>query len=130
MLSIGCDAHKRYSQFEAQDQTGKVVDRAKVVHDRGAILEYLSRFPEGTPVALESVGNWYWIADEIEAAGCLPLLTHAAKAKVMMGHVDKTDKLDANGLATLLRNGTLPIVWLPPGPVRDQRELPRTRIAL
>jgi transposase len=81
-------------------------------------------------VALETVGNWYWIADEIEAAGCLPLLTHAAKAKVMMGHVDKTDKLDACGLATLLRNGTLPTVWLPPGPVRDQRELPRTRIAL
>lgn len=130
MVSIGCDAHKRYSQFEAQDGGGKVVDRTKVMHDRGAILEYLSRFPEGTPVALETVGNWYWIADEIEAAGCLPLLTHAAKAKVMMGHVDKTDKLDANGLATLLRNGTLPTVWLPPGSVRDQRELPRTRIAL
>jgi hypothetical protein len=64
MLSIGCDAHKRYSQFEAQNRVGKVVDRTKVMHDRGAILEYLARYPEGTPVALESVGNWYWIADE------------------------------------------------------------------
>jgi hypothetical protein len=79
-------------------------------------------------VALECVGNYYWIADEIEAAGCRPNLTHAAKAKVMMGLVDKTDKLDADGLATLLRMGTLPTVWLPPGRVRDQRELPRTRI--
>ena len=25
-----------------------------------------------------------WIADEIEAAGCIPLLTHAAKAKLMI----------------------------------------------
>jgi hypothetical protein len=32
--------------------------------------------------------GWYWIADEIEAAGCIPLLTHPAKAKVMMGHVN------------------------------------------
>ena len=74
--------------------------------------------------------DWYWIADEIEAAGCVPLLTHAAKAKVMMGNVNKTDKLDAKGLATLLRLGSLPTVWLPPGEVRDGRELPRTRMAL
>jgi transposase len=47
----------------------------------------------------------------------------------MMGHVNKTDKLDANGLATLLRIGSLPTVWLPPAVLRDQRELPRTRMA-
>jgi len=48
----------------------------------------------------------------------------------MMGHVNKTDKLDANGLATLLRIGSLPTVWLPPAALRDQRGLPRTRMAL
>jgi transposase len=48
----------------------------------------------------------------------------------MMGHVNKTDKLDANGLATLLRIGSLPTVWLPPASLRDRRELPRTRMAL
>ena len=71
-----------------------------------------------------------WIADEIEAAGCIPLLTHAAKAKVMMGHVNKTDKLDAMGLAKLLHLDSLPTVWLPPGKIRDERELHRTRMAL
>jgi transposase len=79
---------------------------------------------------LESVGNWYWIADEIEAAGCTPLLTHPAKAKLMMGHINKTDKLDAAGLATLLRLGSLPTVWVPPAEIRDDRELPRTRMTL
>lgn len=91
MLSIGCDAHKRYSQFEVQDPEGRVRAKARVNHQRGAIREYLSQFPEGTPVALETIGSWYWIADEIEAAGCVPLLTHAAKAKVMMGHVNLSD---------------------------------------
>jgi transposase len=47
----------------------------------------------------------------------------------MMGHVHKTDKLDAEGLATLLHLGTLPTVWIPPGDLRDERELPRTRMA-
>jgi len=46
----------------------------------------------------------------------------------MMGYVHKTDKLDADGLGILLHNGTLPSVWIPPGPLRDERELPRTRM--
>ena len=96
-------------------------------HEPGAIRAFLSQFPQATPVALETVGNWYWIVDEIEAAGCLPHLAHAAKAKMMMGNVHKTDKLDADGLATLLHNGTLPSVWIAPGSLRDERELPRTR---
>ena len=56
----------------------------RVDHQPGAIQAYLESLPTGTPVALESVGNWYWIADKIEAAGCVPLLTHPAKAKVMI----------------------------------------------
>jgi transposase len=47
-----------------------------------------------------------------------------------MGLTNKTDKLDAKGLAILLRNGTLPEVWIPPSELRDQRELLRLRIFL
>lgn len=112
------------------DREGRLLQQTRVDHHPGAIRAFLGGFPDDTPVALESVGNWYWIADEIEAAECRPLLTHAAKAKLMMGHVDKTDKLDARGLATLLHKGTLPTVWLPPAAVRDERELPRTRMAM
>jgi transposase len=128
--SVGCDAHRRYSQFAVLDQDGQLRQQTRVDHELGAIQAFLESLPEGTPVALETVGNWYWIADEIEAAGCLPLLTHAAKAKVMMGNVNKTDKLDAKGLAKLLHLDSLPTVWLPPGEIRDERELHRTRMAL
>jgi len=127
---IGCDAHKHYSLFAVFDRQGKPVKRTRVNHEPGAIRAFLSQFPQGTPVALESVGNWYWIVDEIEVAGCLPQMAHPAKAKMMMGNVHKTDKLDADGLATLLHNGTLPSVWIAPGSLRDERELPRTRMAL
>ena len=48
----------------------------------------------------------------------------------MMGLTNKTDKLDAQGLNRLQRNGTLPTVWIPPGPLRDLRELTRTRLVL
>jgi hypothetical protein len=38
--------------------------------------------------------------------------------------------VDAAGLAMLLRNGTLPKVWIPPAALRDWRGLLRTRLAL
>jgi transposase len=81
-------------------------------------------------VAVEATGNWYWIIDEIEQAGLQPRLVHPRKAKLMMGQINKTDKLDAQGLNRLQRNGTLPTVWIPPGPLRDLRELTRTRLVL
>jgi transposase len=74
------------------------------------------------------MGYWYHIMDEIEAAGCTPLLVHPRKAKLMMGCINKTDKLDVHGLNRLARNGTLPCVWIPPSHLRDLRELTRTRM--
>jgi len=93
-------------------------------HHPDTILEFLSGFPERTPVAPKTVGNYYWIVDEIEQAGCVPQLAHAAKAKVIMGNINKTD---AKGLATLIQLGSLPPVWFPLREIRDERELPRTR---
>jgi transposase len=48
----------------------------------------------------------------------------------MMGMINKTDKLDVHGLNRLQQNGTLPTVWIPPAPLRDLRELTRTRLVL
>jgi transposase len=129
MASIGLDSHKRYSQFEVLDSLGKTDSKGRILHAHGKIRDFFSQFPPGTPVALETVGNWYWIVDEIEEARCIPRLAHAAKAKVMMGNINKTDKIDAHGLAILQHNNTLPAVWIPPHQVRDERELPRTRMA-
>jgi transposase len=67
---------------------------------------------------------------EIEAAGLRPLLVHPRKAKLMMGLINKTDKLDVHGLNRLQQNGTLPTVWIPPAALRDLRELTRTRLVL
>lgn len=125
---IGCDAHKRYSKFVVLDESAKLYKEAKVEHSPGAIRNFLQTLPEPSPVAIEATGNWYWIVDEIEQSGSKPLLTHAAKAKLMMGQTNKTDKLDGKGLAILLKAGTLPTVWIPPCELRDERELHRSRM--
>jgi transposase len=130
MEHIAFDAHKHYTLASVATPDGRLVREQRIEHDRGALHQFLERCERGSPVAVETVGNWYWIVDEIEAGGCVPHLVHARKAKLMMGMINKTDRLDARGLNLLQRNGTLPTVWIPPGELRDQRDLPRTRMVL
>jgi transposase len=130
MEYIAFDAHKRYTLASVARPDGHVIGEQRIDHDRGALRKFLERCERGSPVAVETVGHWYWIVDEIETAGCVPKLVHARKAKLMMGQTNKTDRLDARGLNRLQRTGTLPTVWIPPAELRDQRELPRTRMML
>lgn len=130
MIYAGCDAHKHYSVFALMNEKGPIGRPIRVEHDRVLFQSFLEELPAGTPIAVETLGSWYWMIDAMETAGHNPILTHARKAKLMMGQTNKTDKLDAGGLAQLLRNGTLPSVWIPPQELRDQRELPRMRMTL
>lgn len=127
---IGCDAHKKYSVFVSIDETGQLGPARRVEHDREGYRLFLETLPPESPIAVEATGNWYWMVDEMENAGHVPSLVNAGKAKAMMGGINKTDKLDARGLAVLSLNGTLPKIWIPPGELRDQRELTRMRIFL
>ena len=128
MEYISVDAHKRYSFVSIENQTGKLCCEARVEHHRGAIRDFLSLRAPGSPVAVETVGNWYWIVGEIEDAGMVPRLVHAYRAKMMLASTNKTDRLDARGMNRLQRSGTLPTVWIAPKQLRDQRDLFRTRM--
>lgn len=52
----------------------------------GSVSSAASR---GSRVAVERARKRYRIVDEIEAAGCVPKLVHAPKAKLMMGMINK-----------------------------------------
>lgn len=127
---IALDSHKHYSWVEREEVASGRRRGGRVAHGRGAIRAYLSGCTPATAVAVEATANWYWIVSEIEQAGLRPQLVHPRKAKLMMGLINKTDKLDAQGLNRLQRNGTLPTVWIPPEELRDLRELTRTRLVL
>lgn len=129
-MNIAFDSHKRYTLCSVAADDGRILDEVRLEHERGAIAAYLSQYPSGQAVAVETIGNWYWIVDEIETAGLQPLLVHARKAKMMMGCVNKTDRLDVRGLNRLQQAGTLPTVDIPSGELRDLRDLSRTRMYL
>jgi transposase len=94
------------------------------------LQKFLHTLPAGAAVAVEASGGWYWFVDALEEAGLEPHLANPLEAKKQMPGRNKTDKLDARGLATLLRVGTLPEVWIPPAGLRDLRGLMRTRLSM
>jgi transposase len=128
MSIIAFDSHKRYTFARVENDNGEDPREFRIEHRRGNITAFLSHYQSGNAVAIETIGNWYWIVNEIEQAQMVPKLVHARKAKMMFGCINKTDKLDAKGLNILQRTGTLPTVWIAPAEVRDNRELPRTRM--
>ena len=97
---ISLDVHKHYTFAEKEASNTGDVQHQRIEHKRGAILSYLKDVESGTPVAVEATGNWYWIVEEISQAGCQPKLVHPYRAKVMMGCINKTDKLDVNAEAS------------------------------
>jgi len=127
---IAFDSHKRYTWVEREQVESGRLRRFRVEHAPGAIGRALLGCAPGTPVAVEATANWYWIVEEIERAGGQPRLVHPRKAKLMTGEINKTDRLDTHGMNRLQRTGTLPVVWIPPAPLRDLRELTRARVVL
>lgn len=127
---IGCDAHKRFSVFVSMNERGEYGSAQRVVHDGSQMQEYLNSMPAGSRIALEASGCYYWLVDQMQAAGHEPQLADPRVSKQRMEGRNKTDQKDARGLAMLLRNGTLPRVWIPPRELRDQRELLRLRMYL
>ena len=127
---IGCDAHKKFSLFIAMNENGEYGRPMRVAHQREQMRAFLEDLPTGSQIALETSGSYYWLVEEMERAGHVPRLAHALTAKRRMEGRHKTDERDTRGLAMLLRNGTLPEVWIPPAALRDQREMLRLRMHL
>lgn len=113
MEYIALDVHKKYTWARVENAQGERLYESRLQHAHGTIENFVKRWTPGSPVAVETVGNWYWVVDEIEAGGGTPQLVNARLAKLMMGSVNKSDKLDAKGMNRLQRTGTLPTVWIP-----------------
>jgi len=125
---IGCDVHRKYSVLRVLDETGQMSGPMRVQHEGGELERLLLSMAPGSAVAVEACGHYGWIVDLIEAAGLKAHLAHPLEVKKRIAGWNKTDSLDAKGLARLLQLGALPEVWIPPGPQRDLRNLMRSRL--
>ena len=70
MIHIGMDQHKHFTVAAALNpETGEEIEQ-RLEHDRADVITaFLKSFDDEVCVTLETTGNWYWLADLIEAAG-------------------------------------------------------------
>jgi len=64
MEYIAFDCHKRYTWAVVEDEQGQILVEERIEHAPGALRESLAVWEPGSPVAVETVGNWYWIVNE------------------------------------------------------------------
>ncbi len=130
MLSSGIDLHKRFSFITTVDQRGKVLNQQKIRNDELAILEYFASFDEPHKAVVECTSNWYWISGLLNDHGFPCTVAHAKYLKAISYAKVKTDKVDSNTLAQLLRMDYIPTSYQVPQELRPLRDPMRQRLNL
>lgn len=129
MVTIGVDLHKRISQIAVLAPDGEIVQH-RLENDPAKMTQFFTAVPTPANVAIEASATWWWLVDLLERVGHHPVLSDPKQTKAIAAARLKNDRVDAEGLALLLRGDLLPTVWIPPAALREARELIRHRISL
>jgi transposase len=108
MWYSGIDPHKAFCLITTYGPEGPAVKQARVASTAIALQHYYAQFPGPHQAVVESTGGWYWLADTLAALGVELVLAHATRVKAIAAAKVKTDKVDSNILALLLRADPIP----------------------
>jgi len=100
---------------------GRVVKQGKFSNDPEGLEEFMDGADEAL-VAMEAGYCWQPLYDGLEEAGYDVRLAHPQKVKAITQAEVKTDKIDSETLAHLLRAGPLPKSYVPPRDFRGLRD--------
>lgn len=131
MHYVGLDVHKRNIVAAFVDEGGKVVRRCEIGCTRGAITAFATRQLSAEDfVALEATTNTWAVVDLIEPHVAKVVVSNPMQTKAIANAKLKTDKVDSEILAQLLRTDFLPEVWQPDVATRQKRSLMARRTTL
>ncbi len=129
MWHAGIDLHRATVVIAAVSDTGEAMDPVTIgCQDKAAIIEVVKRF-DCFRAVIEASGTYRWLYDLLRPYGTI-LLAHPHRLQAMIQRRSKTDKLDAQLLANLLRINQIPLAYIPPEPYHHLRELTRCRARL
>ena len=130
MFFSGIDQHKRDSYITTYGSEGVIVKQERVANTPWQIQRYFAQFPGPHRAVVESTGSWYWLADLLQTLNVSLVLAHATRLKAISAAKVKTDKIDADTLALLLRADLIPSAHMITPDQRGPRDLMRTRLRL
>lgn len=130
MVYAGLDVHKRQITYCLLNEAGDVTERGELPCRREPIARFADRLGPNAAVALETTMNSQAIAGLLAPRVSRVVVANPLKVRAIAEARIKTDKVDAETLAQLLRCDYLPSVWVPDEPTRQKRQLSARRSAL
>lgn len=131
MRVAGLDVHKRVVEACVLDETGTVRHRARFPCTREALVAFArAELGPSVRVALEATTNTWGIVRVLQPECAEVVVSNPLRTKAIATAKVKTDRVDAEVLAQLLRCEYLPPVWAPDEATRRLRGLTSRRAAL
>lgn len=131
MRYIGLDLHKHSLEVCALDGKGKCLFRMSVACDRTALEGFARKHLRKTDrLAVEATTNTWAVAEILRPFVAAAVVGNPLQIKAIAQAKVKTDKIDAEVLAQLLRCDYLPAVWHPDEHTQKLRRLTTVRSGL
>lgn len=130
MLYVGVDAHKTTAQVTIMDETGKVITRKRIESSPAAVNAVLGGYREPLKAVLEAGYSWGPMYDWLDEVADEVVLAHPGKVRAIADARIKTDKIDSETLAHLLRADLIPAAYAPSKEVRAIKRVLRQRLFL
>ena len=128
MDSTGIDTHKESVQVHRVDENTNPVLRERYSTTQQGLEKFLDGV-RGSVCVLEACTTSYPIYDFLVANGVEVKVAHPLLLKSISG-LKKTDKVDAQRMALMLKAGIIPLAHIPFQKVRVDRDLVRQHISL
>jgi len=132
MKYMGIDYHKQHFVATTMNEKGKVLSTEKVSTDRDSIRHYFKKANAKGDVkaVMEACYGWEYFYDEVEDLVEELIMAHPLKTRLIAEARIKTDTIDSQTLAHLLRADLIPKAYAPAAETRDKKNLLRYRSSL
>ena len=126
MWHIGIDLHRQSLTFAAVNDKGEV--RPPVRLGCASTEEILQAFSALSPfrAVIEATSTYRWLYDLLSEHGTV-VLAHPQRMRALTLRRSKTDRLDSQLLAHMLRLNQIPLAYIPAPRYQRLRELTRFR---
>ena len=125
MLYTGLDIHKKTIYATMIDGEGKIIEQKEFANCKEELETFLCGRP--TKIVIEACGFWMDTYDKLKKMRYDVVLAHPGKVEAIASAKMKTDKIDSEILAHLLRSNLIPEAWAPDKETREKRDLVRFR---
>jgi transposase len=129
MWHVGIDLHRVFVVIAAVHDNGEAMEPVRIACCENESIVNAVRTLGRFRAVIEASGTYRWLYDLLSPHGTV-LLAHPLRLRAMIQRRTKTDKLDAQLLANLLRINQIPLSYIPPEPYQRLRDLVRCRVRM